>query len=73
MKHLLLRKTDTHKTCGINKFLGKKICLSSAKPCLRFLLICFAHKIKGFYQSSLGSETDFRDIINVSLNILAKN
>ena len=50
-------------------------CLSSAKPCLRFLLICFDQEIKGFYQSSLGrsSEVDFMDIMNVSPNILAKN
>ena len=48
-------------------------CLSSTKPCLRFLLICFAWEIKGFYQSSLGNEVDFRDIMNVSPNILAKN
>ena len=48
-------------------------CLSSTKPCLRFLLICFAREIKGFYQSSLGNEVDFTDIINVSPNILAKN
>ena len=48
-------------------------CLSSTKPCLRFLLICFAREIKGFYQSSLGNEVDFMDIMNVSPNILAKN
>ena len=48
-------------------------CLSSTKPCLRFLLICFAREIKGFYQSSLGNEIDFRDIMNIFLNILAKN
>ena len=48
-------------------------CLSSAKLCLRFLLICFAQEIKGFYQSFLGNEVDFRDTINVSPNILAKN
>ena len=47
--------------------------LSSTNQCLRFLLICFAREIKGFYQSSLGNEVDFRDIINVSPNILAKN
>ena len=47
-------------------------CLSSTKPCLRFLLICFAREIKGFYRSSLGNEVDFRDIMNVSLNISAK-
>ena len=51
-------------------------CLSSTTPCLRFLLIgffCFAREIKGFYQSSLGNEVDFRDIMNVSPIILAKN
>ena len=47
--------------------------LSSIKACLRFLLICFVQEIKGFYQSSLGNEVDFRDIMNVSPNILAKN
>ena len=48
-------------------------CLSSTKLCLRFLLNCFVREIKGFYQSSLGNEVDFRDIMNVSPNILAKN
>ena len=47
-------------------------CLSSTKPCLRFLLICFVREIKSFYQSFLGDEVDFRDIMNVSPNILAK-
>ena len=36
-------------------------------------LTCFAKEIKGFCQSSLGNEVDFRDIINASPNILAKN
>ena len=45
----------------------------STKLCLRFLLICFASEIKGFYQSSLGNEVDIRDIMNVSPNILEKN
>ena len=48
-------------------------CLSSTKLCLRFLLIWFDREIEGFYQSSLGNEVDFTDIMNVSLNILAKN
>ena len=38
-------------------------CLSSTKPSLRFLLNCFARKIKGCYQSSLGNEVDSRVII----------
>ena len=48
-------------------------CLSSTKQCLRFLLNSFVREIKGFCQSSLGNEVDFTDIVNVSLNILAKN
>ena len=47
-------------------------CLSSTKLCLRFLLNCFVREIKGFYQSSFWNKVDFRDIISVSLNILAK-
>ena len=48
-------------------------CLSSAKPYLRFLLNCFVWEIKGFCQSSFGNEVDFRDIMDASLNISAKN
>ena len=48
-------------------------CLLSTKASLRFLLICFTQKKKGFYQTSLGNLIDFRDIMNVSPNILAKN
>ena len=48
-------------------------CLSSTKPCLRFLLNCFVWEIKGFYQSSLRNQVDFRDIMNLSPNISAKN
>ena len=48
-------------------------CLSSTKACLRFLLNCSVRQIKVFYQSSLGNQVDFRDIMNVSPNILAKN
>ena len=47
--------------------------LSSTKTFLRFLLICFARETKGFYQSSFGNEVDFRDIMNISRNILTKN
>ena len=47
-------------------------CLSSTKLYLRFLLICFAREIKSFYQGFFGNEIDFRDIMNVSLRILAK-
>ena len=48
-------------------------CLSSTKPSLRFLLICFDREIEGFYQSSLRNEVDFTDIMIVSPNIFAKN
>ena len=59
----------------LNVYIGIIVfnCLSSTKQCLRFLLNCFIGKIKGFYQSSFGNEVDFRDIMNISLNILAKN
>ena len=48
-------------------------CLSSTKQCLRFLLNCFVREIRGFYQSSLENEVDFKDIMNISPNILTKN
>ena len=48
-------------------------CLSSTKSCLRFILNCFIRELKGFYQSSLGNQVDFRDIMNFSPNISAKN
>ena len=48
-------------------------CLSFTKPCLKFLLNFFVREIKDFYQSSLGNEVDFRDMINISPNILGKN
>ena len=47
-------------------------CLSSTKLCLRFLLNCFVQEIKGFYQSSIGHEVYFRDIMNVSSNTQLK-
>ena len=47
--------------------------LSFTKRCLMFLLNCFVREIKSFYQISLGNEVDFRDIMNVFPNILAKN
>ena len=40
-------------------------CFWSTKPCLKFLLICFAREIKGFYQTSLGNKLDIWDM-NVS-------
>ena len=43
------------------------------KPSLRFLLSCSVREIKDFYQSSLGNELDFRDIMNASPKILPKN
>ena len=48
-------------------------CHSSTKVCLKFLLNCSVREIKDFYQSSLRNEVDFRDIMNVSPKILAKN
>ena len=48
-------------------------CLSPTTQGLTGLLICFARQIKGFYQRSLGNEVDFKDIMNISSNIMAKN
>ena len=52
--------------------------LSSAVFCLQksvsdFIFNLFCSDIKGFYQSSLGNGIDFRDIMNIFPNILAKN
>ena len=47
-------------------------CSSSTKFCLRFLLICFVREVKGFYQSALGNEVDFSDIMKISPNIQGK-
>ena len=43
------------------------------KAFLIFLLICFNRVARGFYQSSVRNDVDFRDIMNVSQNILVKN
>ena len=48
-------------------------CLWSTKRCFRFLLIGFSREINGFYQRSFGNEVHFREIMNVSPNILVKN
>ena len=77
-KHLLLRKTEVLKTCQKSRrnalaLKSKKVDCSSTKSCLRFPLNCLVRDIKGFYLSSLGNEVNFRDIMNVFPNILAKN
>ena len=58
-----------------NIFFGTVVfsCFSFAKQYVRFLLIYVPREIKGFYQSSLGNEVDYTNIMNVSQNILAKN
>ena len=58
-----------------NVYLGITVfsCLLSTNPYLRFLLICFARVIKGFYSRSLGNEVDLTDIMKIFPNILAKN
>ena len=48
-------------------------CLSSTKSCLIFLLNCFVQEIKGFYQSFLGNEVDFGDVMIFFPNILTRN
>ena len=69
-------------TKNVQGIFGEKFILallSSAVFCLQnrvsdfFFFIGLARKIKSFYQSFLGNAVDFRDIMNVSPNILAKN
>ena len=72
--HYLWRSKRYKVYSGKNLFWHYRLQLSSsANSCLRFRLICFDRAKKGFYESSLGNEVDFTDIMNVSPNILAKN
>ena len=51
-------------------------CLLFTKPCLRFIIICFARQKKGFYQISWGNEVDFTyfaDMIKVFPKISPQN
>ena len=72
-KHYIWR-AKRYKVYSRKRYFGIIVfsCLSSTQLCLRFLLICFDREIKGFGQSSLGNQFDFRDIMNVSPYILAK-
>ena len=77
-KSILLGKKNSKKYPSLEEqkgtmYIRGNSCFLSTKSCLRFFLISFAREIKGFDQSFLGNEVDFRDIINVSQNILAKN
>ena len=71
--HYLWRAKSTRYICE-NVYFGIIFfsCLLSTKSCLRSLLICSEWEIGGFYQNPLGNEFDFRDIMNVSPNILTK-
>ena len=59
-----LKKCTSFEEQKVTRFIWGKVyfrivvfsCLSSTKPCLRFLLICFLPEVKGFYQSSLDNE-----------------
>ena len=56
------------------KFILALLCLAVFRLSvfkIPFNLFCMGKK--RLLQSSLGNEVDFRDIMNVSLNILAKN
>ena len=76
-----LKKCTSFEVQKGNRYIRKNIyfgiivfsCLFSTKLGLIFILICFHRETKGFYQSFLGNEVDFTDIMNVSPNILAKN
>ena len=72
-KHLLLRKTVVLKTCRKYKFVGKKI--------WRNAVALKSKKVQGIFGKTFilallpcfGNEVDLRDIMNVSLNIMAEN
>ena len=84
-----MKKTDVLKTCRKSKLLGKKIwrnaILWKAKRCKvysgkrLFWYYClqlpnlFCSGDKSLLLESLQNEVDFRDIMNVFANILAKN
>ena len=79
-KKILRNSLDLKSKKG-SRYIWKKLsfgitifsCLSSTKPSLRFFLNCFVQEIKGYYQSSLGNEFDFGNIMIVFPNILAKD
>ena len=74
VKHLLLRKTDVLKTCRESKFLEKKIGKNAlALKSKKVQDIFEEHLFWHYYQSSLSNEVNFRDIMKVFQNILAKN
>ena len=73
MHYLWKQKSTRHIPGNVYFVIIVFSCLSFTKLCLRFLLICLDREMKGFYQSYLGNEVDFTDIMNVSPNILAKN
>ena len=74
LRKKICRNTLALRNKRVQGMLGKNVCfgiiifscLSSTKLCLCFLLDCFIRQIKVFYQSLLGNEVDFRDIMNVS-------
>ena len=76
-----MKKCTSFEGQKVTRYIGENIYfaiiifsrLSSKKPCFRFLLICFAREMKGFYPSSLENQVDFSGIMNVSLNILDKS
>ena len=68
-----MRKTDFLKTCRKIKFLGNKIWRNAIALKSKKIQGIFGETFLGVYQSSLGNKIDFRDIMNVSPNILAKN
>ena len=65
----ILRNGLALKIKKVQDIFGVFSCLLLTKPCLRFFWIWFAWEIKAFYQSSLESEVNFRDIMNVSPNL----
>ena len=65
-----LKKCTSFEEQKVTRYVRGNVCFGI------IAFICFssfAWEIKSFYQSSFGNEVDFRDIMNGSPNILAKN
>ena len=67
------RNTRALKSKKVQGIFAETFILALLSSAFFRLQICFARKIKSFYQNPLGNEVDFSDIMNVSLNISAKN
>ena len=72
-----MKKCKVLKSKKVQRIFGKRFILALLSPAVFRLQtvsqIPFRLFLKGLYQSFLENEVDFRDIMNASPNILAKN